>query len=81
MTGTTLGGYMRWLRDNGGECKTGHGADPEIGWVPKVRLISKEGRTAVVVNVKQEEALSPAMIAYLDRRLGVLSPFACGRPN
>lgn len=81
MSGTTLGQYMCWLRDQGGECRTGVGLDPEIGMIPRVRLQAPNGRVAFIAGVDQHDELAPAVIGSLDRRLGILSPFPTSRPQ
>lgn len=74
----TLGQYMRWLAENGGRCSTGVGADPEIGMVPVTRLMAANGRSVIHHGNDQYEVLAPSVVAYFDRRLGVLSPFRSG---
>lgn len=71
---------MHWLRSVGGRCSTGIQADHEIGMVPAVRLTSANGKSVVYIG-NQNEALTLSMIAYFDRRLGVMSPFVAGRPS
>jgi len=71
----TLGDYMRWLRDNGGECRSGIGADEEVGMVPVTKLIASDGRSVIHYGNDQGEVLSESMVDYFDRRLGVISPF------
>lgn len=73
---TTLGEYMHWLAANGGRCQSGLGPDDAIGMVPVTKLIAASGRSVVVSSGDQQEVLAPATIAYIDRRLNVLSPFA-----
>jgi hypothetical protein len=67
---------MRWLHSQGGECKTGIGADPVIGMVPVTKLVGPDGRFVVWPGNDQYEILASYTIEYLDTRLGVLSPFA-----
>lgn len=78
MSGTTLGQYMRWLTEQGGRCSTGIGPDPDIGMVPVTRLRAANGRSVIHYGNDPSEVLAPAMIAYFDRRLGVMSPFRTG---
>jgi hypothetical protein len=66
---------MRWLQSIGGECKTGIAIDDAIGVVPKIKLIAPSGKSVVVLNMDQNEAVSPLLIANWDRRLELLSPF------
>jgi hypothetical protein len=71
-----LGHYITWLRSQGGQCRSGIGADPEIGMVPVTKLISPDGTRHVIhPSGDQAEELSTYTIEYFDRRLGVLSPF------
>lgn len=78
---TTLGQYMRWLQSIGGECKTGIAIDEAIGMVPKIKLIAPGGKAVVVVNMDQNETLSPLLIENWDRRLDLLSPFRHQTPQ
>lgn len=72
----TLGQYMLWLREQGGSCKTGIGADEIRGMVPVIKLIGPDGKLSIVLgHDNQSEELSILMVDYLDRRLGVKSPF------
>lgn len=71
----TLGQYIAWLKSTGGTSKTGMGADPDIGMVPVTKLIAESGRHVIYPGADGEEELSPYMVDYLDRRLGVMSPF------
>ena len=67
---------MQWLMDEGGTCRQGIGADPEIGMVPVTKLISSDGNRHVIHGAAdQSEELSPLTIDYFDRRLGMVSPF------
>lgn len=70
-----LGHYMTWLRSIGGSCRSGIGADPDIGMVPVTKLISPSGKHVIYPSGDQDEELSTYMIEHLDRRLGVISPF------
>ena len=71
----TLGQYMFWLKSIGGSCRSGIGADPAIGMVPVIKLISPTGRYVVHPGNDESEELSPYMVEYFDRRLQVASPF------
>lgn len=72
--------YMHWLQENGGHCKTGIGIDEAIGMVPKIRMIAANGKAVNYVGDQKDE-LTPSMVAYFDRRLGVISPFSAGGRN
>lgn len=71
----TLGEYMMWLRDQGGHCKSGIGADHEIGMVPITKLVSPTGKYVIHAGNDQTEVLSRFMIDYFDRRMEMISPF------
>lgn len=71
----TLGDYMRWLKSEGGQCRSGIAADHMVGMVPVTKLIAANGRHVVHPGNDQGEVLSPLTIAYFDRRLQVASPF------
>lgn len=71
----TLGEYMHWLRDQGGECRSGIGADPERGMVPVVKMIAPNGRWVVHPGGDQGEVLAASIVDFYDRRLQMLSPF------
>jgi hypothetical protein len=71
----TLGQYMSWLKSIGGSHRSGIAADPAVGMVPVVKLISPNGRHVVHPGNDQSEELSPYMVEYFDRRLQVISPF------
>lgn len=71
----TLTEYMHWLKSVGGHCKSGIGADENIGMVPVVKLVGPDGRSVIHGGSNQNEKLSALTIDYFDRRLGVQSPF------
>jgi len=71
----TLGAYMRWLESIGGKYRSGMQADQQRGMVPVTKLIGPDGRHVIVPGNDQSEVLSTYYVEYLDRRLGVLSPF------
>jgi hypothetical protein len=67
---------MYWLRSQGGECRTGIGADSSRGMVPVTKLISPDGLYVIHPGNNQSEVLSRFTIEYFDRRLQMISPFA-----
>lgn len=72
----TLGQYMHWLREQGGSCKTGIGADDIRGMVPVIKLTGPDGKRSIVWGSdNQAEELSDLMVIHLDGRLGIKSPF------
>lgn len=71
----TLAAYMAWLRDNHqGTAQSGYSTDAK-GKVHTLTRLSAGGKSVVVVGLSQNEFLSPSMVGYLDRRLGVKSPW------
>jgi hypothetical protein len=73
---TTLAEYMRWLRSQGGNCKNGIGPDEKRGMVPVIKMVSPDGQKHVIHGGdNQGEYLSPQTLNFLDRRLGLTSPF------
>lgn len=79
-TPVTVCRYMHWLRDIGGSCSTGIGIDEAIGMVTSIRLRAPDGKAMNYVG-EQTDELTPSMVAYFDRRLGVISPFSAGGRN
>lgn len=71
----TLGEYMYWLKNDGGECRPGIAADEQIGMVPVTKLVAKNGKYVIHPGNDQSEVLSSFTIEYFDRRLEVISPF------
>jgi hypothetical protein len=71
----TLAEYMQWLRGIGGKCRTGIGADPEIGMVPVTLLEAPSGEYVIHGDDKQHAQLSQNAIDYFDRRLRLTSPW------
>lgn len=71
----TLGEYMHWLRGQGGECRSGIGADPERGMVPVTKLIGPNKRWVIHAGGDQGEILTGSIVEFYDRRLQMLSPF------
>lgn len=72
----TLADYIAWAREDGCRAQSGVSSD-EDGMVHTLtRIVSDDCRHVVVVGVDQTERLAPTMVAYLDRRLGLQSPFS-----
>jgi len=71
----TLGEYMHWLRQSGGKCRSGIGADEKIGMVPVTLLQAPSGAYVIHSNDKQNKRLSQMTVDYFDRRLGINSPW------
>jgi hypothetical protein len=66
---------MNWLKGEGGNSKSGIGADEERGMVRVIKLTATNGRSVIVPGDNQYEHLTLTYIDYLDRRLQVASPF------
>ena len=70
----TLAQYMHWIRECGGNCQSGVSkVGGQMHTLTKIQ--ADNGNVAIVTGVKQTERLVPSMIGYLDRRLGVKSPW------
>lgn len=65
----TLHQYLEWLRSQGFEYKSG------IWNFETTFRIEKDGKPLLSVFGELEEYLSPSVVEYFDRRLGVASPF------
>ena len=71
----TLAAYMHWARENGFKCTSGVKTD-DVGKAHTFVKIYKDGGPSVVaVGVSQTEYLAPSYVGYLNRRLGVESPW------
>jgi len=69
---TSLGAYLAWARAVGCECETGYGG--RYGFV-FWKITAPSGRSVTVVDMQQSERLVSSQLTYLDRRLGLTSPF------
>jgi hypothetical protein len=71
-----LATYIVWLKDNhGGSAQSGYMTDEEGRSHALTKLSLPSGKSVVVVGVAQGEFLAPSQVGYLDRRLGVKSPW------
>lgn len=67
-----FGSYLAWAKSVGCECQTGYGGcDNRVFW----RITAPSGRSVFVVDMQQDERLVSSYLNYLDRRLGLTSPF------
>jgi hypothetical protein len=67
--------YLQWATGQGCKVQSGIQSAPN-GKVERLTKISApSGRWVIAVGIDQREFLVPTMIAYLDRRLGLKSPF------
>lgn len=72
----TLGTYIDWLRStHSGSAQSGYSVDPKGRSHLLTRLSIPNGPSVVVVGLDQNEHLVSSMVGYLDRRLGVRSPW------
>lgn len=71
----TLAQYMHWARDQGFRCLSGVQSDDFGKPHGFVKIFKDSGPSVVVVGVKQTEHLAPTYLGYLNRRLGVQSPW------
>jgi hypothetical protein len=71
-----LASYIDWLRQNhSGTAQSGYAPDPKGQSHSLLKLSVPGGKSVVLVGVSQHEHLAPSMVGYLDRRLGVKSPW------
>lgn len=72
----TLAMYIAWAREKHG-CKalSGFAADADGQTHTVTQITTTDGKSVVVVGTKQTEHLAPTMVGYLDRRLGLNSPW------
>lgn len=77
-----FGGHPR-LADYIGQARKDHGASASSGSAvdhsgkghTATKITLPNGRSVVAVGITQMDYLTPSMIAYLDRRLGINSPY------
>lgn len=72
----TFGQYLVWARDEHG-CRAQSGAaSTQSGRShPVTKIVHPNGASVVIPGVSQEDRLEPSKVGYLDRRLGIKSPF------
>jgi hypothetical protein len=69
---TSLGAYLAWAKAVGCDCQTGYGGPSGlVFW----KIIAPSGRHVTIVDMQQNERLVSSTLNYLDRRLGLTSPF------
>lgn len=71
----TLGEYLSWVKEQGGEVKEGHGANHEKGYVPVFVLRSPSGKEVRFIDEPHETPLPLNAIKYFNRRLGIEDNF------
>ena len=67
----TLGKYLAWASSVGCECQSGY-----LNTDTMHRIKAPNGKSVVIARADQREILNPSYVGYLDRRLGLDSPFA-----
>lgn len=71
-----LATYIAWLKDaHQGTAQSGYSTDEKGKAHTLTKLSLPSGSSVVVVGVSQGENLAPSVVGYLDRRLGVTSPW------
>ena len=71
-----LATYIVWLKEtHQGTAQSGYSTDQKGKSHALTKLSLPSGKSVVVVGMSQAEFLAPSMIGYLDRRLGVKSPW------
>ena len=71
-----LATYIVWLKEaHQGTAQSGYSTDKKGKLHALTKLAIPTGKSVVVVGLSQGEFLAPSMVGYLDRRLGVKSPW------
>ena len=68
----TLSQYIGWAQTEG--CVITHGVDSQTS-IPIIRIESPRGYAFVPGGIRLGEILTPTTVGYLDRRLGLISPW------
>ncbi len=71
----TLAHYIAWIADNGGHAQSGFSRAKSGSTQALTKIESANGGAVVIVGVAHGDRLEPTYVAYLDRRLGVRSPW------
>jgi hypothetical protein len=71
----TFGKYLAWASEQGCKAQSGFRVDSRGRTHSLTKIVAKSGKSVVVPGVSQTERLEPTMISYLDRRLGLASPW------
>lgn len=67
----TLGKYMAWAANEGCRCQSGY-----IDNTSMIKIASQDSsKSVIILDMNQSEYLTPSYVSYLDRRLGLNSPF------
>jgi hypothetical protein len=71
----TLARYIEWARENHCDCQSGYGTDEDGRTQPLIRIVAPSKKWVILTGVRQTDYLVPSIVGYLDRRLGLVSPF------
>lgn len=71
----TLASYIDWARTKGCSAQNGVVSDEDGRVHTLTRIKGPAGKWATLAGISHHERLVPSMVAYLDRRLGITSPF------
>lgn len=72
----TLGSYLLWAGQNNCEVQHGYMTTGAGKSVSLVRVTAPSGKFVTISGINQRDRLEPTKVAYLDRRLGLVSPWA-----
>ncbi len=68
----TLGEYIVWAQEQGCQSLSGY----TKGYDTSTTIRAPNGRRVIVADMQQDEKLTPTKVGYLDKRLGLDSPFS-----
>lgn len=68
---TSLGAYLVWANQSGCTVQSGYG--PDGGTFNQIT--TPDGKKVIIPDMEQSERLTSTYLNYLDRRLGMRSPF------
>lgn len=72
----TLQSFVEWVTDNGCTVEVKVRARKRDGLPYRVLEVTSETSRVAIVDPNMNERLAPSEIAYLQRRLGIKTPFA-----
>jgi hypothetical protein len=71
----TLSAYIAWAVEQECSVQSGYSAGPDGKTYSLTKITAPSGKRVVVVGLKHSDRLEPTKVAYLDRRLGLRSPY------
>lgn len=72
----TFGKYLIWAnQDHGFTAQSGIASDESGKPHTVTKITDRKGVSVVVPGIDQDAHLTPSMVGYLDRRLGISSPW------